>query len=57
VIAYKFVKPDGSSVFTGVKWELPTGRPRAVGRVGDRAVPQRHPRLPRGAPAAAGGSS
>jgi hypothetical protein len=27
VIAYRFLKPDGSSVFTGFKWELPTGRP------------------------------
>ena len=27
MIAYKFLKPDGSSVFTGFKWELPTGRP------------------------------
>ena len=27
MIAYKFLKPDGSSFFTGFKWELPTGRP------------------------------
>ena len=24
MIAYKFLKPDSGSVFTGFKWELPT---------------------------------
>jgi len=33
VIAYKFLRPDGTSVFTGFRWPLPNGshvrRPRA----------------------------
>jgi hypothetical protein len=27
VIAYKFLRPDGTSVFTGFSWPLPNGRP------------------------------
>jgi hypothetical protein len=27
VIAYKFLRPDGTSVFTGYRWELPDGGP------------------------------
>jgi hypothetical protein len=27
VIAYKFLRPDGTSVFTGFRWELPNGGP------------------------------
>jgi hypothetical protein len=27
VIAYKFLRPDGSSVFTGFRWTLPNGGP------------------------------
>jgi hypothetical protein len=27
VIAYKFLRPDGSSLFTGFRWRLPGGRP------------------------------
>jgi hypothetical protein len=27
VIAYKFLHPDGTSVFTGFRWPLPDGRP------------------------------
>jgi hypothetical protein len=27
VIAYKFLRPDGRSVFTGFRWELPDGVP------------------------------
>jgi hypothetical protein len=27
VIAYKFLRPDGTSVFTGFRWELPDGAP------------------------------
>jgi hypothetical protein len=27
VIAYKFLRPDGSSVFTGFRWTLPEGEP------------------------------
>jgi hypothetical protein len=27
VIAYKFLRPDGASVFTGFRWELPDGGP------------------------------
>jgi hypothetical protein len=29
VIAYKFLRPDGSSVFTGFRWPLPTQAPGA----------------------------
>jgi hypothetical protein len=27
VIAYKFLRPDGRSVFTGFRWQLPNGEP------------------------------
>jgi hypothetical protein len=27
VIAYKFLRPDGTSAFTGFRWELPDGAP------------------------------
>jgi hypothetical protein len=27
VIAYKFLRPDGASVFSGFRWELPNGGP------------------------------
>jgi hypothetical protein len=27
VIAYKFLRPDGTSVFTGFRWQLPNGEP------------------------------
>jgi hypothetical protein len=29
VIAYKFLRPDGTSVFTGFRWPLPNGGPGA----------------------------
>jgi hypothetical protein len=29
VIAYKFLRPDGTSVFTGFRWPLPNGAPGA----------------------------
>ena len=29
MIAYKFLRPDGTSVFTGFAWPLPNGRPGA----------------------------
>jgi hypothetical protein len=35
VIAYKFLRSDGTSVFTGYRWSLPNGRP---GRWLDAAV-------------------
>jgi hypothetical protein len=27
VIAYKFLRPDGTSAFTGFRWQLPSGEP------------------------------
>ena len=27
MIAYKFLRPDGTSSFTGFRWELPNGNP------------------------------
>ena len=27
MIAYKFLRPDGTSVFTGFRWEIPDGEP------------------------------
>ena len=54
VIAYKFLRADGSTVFSGFRWPLPGDEPGAWVEAAVDPVPQRHPRLPARRPAVLG---